>query len=116
MDCSDCKGHGISKGSSFKKCSKCHGSGREIYNRAGFTLYQTCKACSGQGQINSDPCKTCSGHGTRSVSSSINIDIPSGISETDSMSIKGAGNKQGNKAGDLHVFFSVQPLMLYNVF
>jgi len=107
VDCDACKGTGVSSGANLQKCNICRGSGQDMKSRGGFVLYTTCKACSGSGQINPNPCKCCSGKGLQHTKTSIEVDIPPGISEDLNLSVPGAGHKQGRKIGDLIVHFKV---------
>lgn len=77
-------------------------------------LYTTCKTCSGSGQINPNPCKCCSGKGLQHKKTSIDVDIPPGISEDLNLSVPGAGHKHGRKIGDLIVHFKVFLELLFS--
>lgn len=111
--CDACIGKGAVKDSDIDICSMCHGSGqvRETTN----TLFgrmmstRTCGVCNGTGKVIKNPCKTCGGSGFRRVSESIELDIPAGIDNEQSIQYKGMGNagKNGGQNGDLIIVVNV---------
>ncbi len=113
--CPECDGSGAEKGTSPTTCPECHGSGHvTVQQRTPFGVMQTQKACSrcgGKGKIIEDPCTKCRGRGRVSKHSTLEIEIPAGIDDRQTLKVRGEGNKgiNGGPAGDLHVNVNVRP-------
>lgn len=113
--CPECDGSGAEKGTSPTTCPECHGSGHvTVQQRTPFGVMQTQKACSrcgGKGKIIENPCTKCRGRGRVSKHSTLEIDIPAGIDDRQTLKVRGEGNKgiNGGPAGDLHVNVNVRP-------
>jgi molecular chaperone DnaJ len=75
-----------------------------------FIVEQTCDKCGGSGEVIGNPCKFCNGEGTERIRKTVNISIPAGISDGDTIKITGAGENgvRGGKPGDLYVVFQIQ--------
>jgi molecular chaperone DnaJ len=112
--CGECKGSGCADGSSPKTCSKCNGSGQvRVQQRTPLGVFQStrpCDACGGTGKTIENPCKKCKGTGMSNVSKTIEVSIPAGINDGQSLNVRGMGNagKNGGPAGDLYVTVSVR--------
>ena len=95
--CPDCKGSGAEKGSTIEKCSHCSGTGRVVtQNRTPFGIMQsesTCPSCNGSGKIIKKPCKNCSGKGMIRIKKTQTVDIPAGIDDRMSFTVRGLGNE-----------------------
>ena len=113
--CSDCAGSGAAKGSSPKTCTACNGNGQvRQQQRTPFGVVQTqaaCSACSGRGTVIDSPCKSCGGNGQVRKPTSVGVNIPAGIDDGQTISIRGKGNAgtNGGQPGDLLVQISVRP-------
>jgi len=113
--CSDCGGSGAAKGSSPKTCTACNGNGQvRQQQRTPFGVVQTqaaCSSCSGRGTVIDSPCKTCGGNGQVRKPTSVGVNIPAGIDDGQTISIRGKGNvgTNGGRSGDLLVQVSVRP-------
>jgi molecular chaperone DnaJ len=111
VKCNDCNGTGAQAGTSLKTCPVCNGAGevktvsRSVFGQ--FVNIQACNNCQGEGQVVDSPCKTCSGDGRVEAEATIKIDVPSGVEEGMSMTMRGEGNagKRGGHAGDIIVIF-----------
>lgn len=103
--CDDCHGHG---GSDGRNCGICNGNGyvlRGMRTPMGIiNITQPCGACHGEGIIYQTKCNTCNSTGLKNIEETIDLEIPSGISEgmTFVMAGKGQGIK-GGETGDLHI-------------
>lgn len=113
--CPECNGSGAEKGTSPTTCPECHGSGQvTAQQRTPFGVIQTqraCSRCGGKGKIVETPCQKCRGRGRVSKHSALEIDIPAGIDDRQTLKVRGEGNKgiNGGPAGDLHVNVNVRP-------
>lgn len=113
--CSTCEGTGARPGTEPETCSRCHGSGkvRERQN----TLFgqmineRTCDSCVGTGKIIKEKCDDCSGSGKVRRTRKIDINVPAGIDNGHTISLRGEGEPgvMGGPPGDLLVTVTVQP-------
>ena len=103
--CADCKGTGAKNGTEFNICSSCNGSGRIRYQQEtfiGMVVNETnCKICGGSGRVIKERCATCSGKGSSRQNVNINIDIPAGIDDGQTLTMRGKGNMDKGGSGDL---------------
>ncbi len=112
--CSDCGGTGAQKGTSPETCPVCRGAGQvKTTQRTPFGVFSSaapCQNCKGTGKIIKEPCKTCSGNGRIRKTRTIQVKIPAGIDDGQTISLRGEGNGgiQGGPAGDLYVTVSVK--------
>ncbi len=114
-DCETCDGTGASPGQDPITCPDCGGAGqvRMAQRSVLGTMMSvtTCPTCRGEGSIITDPCQTCSGSGTSPEKSTVNVEIPPGVSSGTRLRLSGrgeSGGRQGNN-GDLFVEISVTP-------
>ena len=113
--CSDCGGSGCAEGTTPEICPDCGGSGQvRVNQRTPFGVMQsttTCSRCGGSGKIIHQPCKTCNGKGNVRRKQKIEVNIPAGIDDGQTISKTGAGNAgiNGGPNGDLLVSVIVRP-------
>ncbi len=109
--CDDCHGSGARAGSQPKACPACHGTGevRQVQRSllGQIVNIQPCYQCKGMGTVISDPCKNCRGEGVVRAASSVDIDIPAGVSIGNYMTKQGQGNygPKGAPPGNLIIYF-----------
>ncbi len=114
-ECDVCHGSGAKEGTKPQTCPTCHGSGqiRSQQNTifGSFASTRPCDRCRGTGQIITEPCSRCNGSGRLRKRRKINIKVPAGIDNGQSINLRGEGEqgKKGGPAGDLYVRFSVTP-------
>lgn len=119
QNCSVCSGSGAKPGTSAETCKHCQGTGQIRYTQSTpfgqFVNVKTCDVCRGEGKIITHPCETCNGKGRVSKNSRISINIPSGIDEGQTISLKGEGEPglRGGPAGDLYVTIHIKPHALF---
>jgi molecular chaperone DnaJ len=112
--CEECGGDGCKPGTTAEKCSNCNGSGVVTsQQRTPFGVMQSttdCPKCQGRGKIIKHPCPKCRGAGLVRKSKKIKVNIPAGIDDGQTVSIRGQGNAgaDGGPAGDLYVTVSIQ--------
>ena len=117
--CGKCNGTGAREGSSPVTCTACHGTGQtQVRQNTPFGQFSTiseCGVCHGEGKIISNPCAQCNGSGTIRKSSRIEVKIPGGIDNGQSISLRGEGEpgSKGGPSGDLYVTVSVKKHPLF---
>ena len=113
--CPDCKGTGCAEGTTAEICPDCKGSGTVMSTkRTPFGMVQSseqCPKCKGRGKIIHSPCKTCRGIGSVRRQHKVNVSVPAGIDDGQTISLRGQGNAglNGGPAGDLLITVLVQP-------
>ena len=108
--CEKCKGSGSASGK-HERCVTCGGQGRVQQGGGFFRVIAECPRCRGQGVIIRDPCKECGGHRFASRQSTIEVQVPAGIEDTQNIRIPGQGDagEPGGPRGDLYVEVNVAP-------
>ena len=112
--CPKCNGTGAKPGTSPETCPKCGGKGQVVFTQQSFfgtvRNVQTCPDCGGTGQIIKDKCQDCHGTGYISSRKKIQVSIPAGIDNGQSVRIreKGEPGTNGGPRGDLLVEVMVQ--------
>ena len=113
--CADCKGTGCAPGTTPEICPDCKGTGSvTVSQRTPFGMMQSsspCTRCRGTGKIIHQPCKTCRGMGSIRRQHKVEVNIPAGIDDGQTISKPGGGNAgvNGGPAGDLLVSVIVRP-------
>jgi molecular chaperone DnaJ len=116
--CTTCGGSG-SKSGNKRACSTCKGSGRVRRVASSFfgqvIQESVCPSCGGEGHTIADPCPSCNGAGVATVETTVNVDIPAGVSEGNYISIpdKGDSGPHGGPAGDLIVIIQEKEHSFY---
>jgi molecular chaperone DnaJ len=111
--CTTCNGTGAKPGTSPETCPKCGGKGQVVYTSQSFfgtvQNVQTCPHCNGTGKIIKEKCTTCSGTGYTSSKKRIQVTIPAGIDNGQSVRIRDKGEPgiNGGPKGDLLVEVNV---------
>ena len=113
--CESCGGSGAKSGSSVETCPQCGGSGTvRQQQRTPLGMFSTsgpCPRCGGRGKIIKEPCDACRGSGTVRRQRKISVNIPAGIDDGQTISLRGQGNAgtNGGPGGDLLITVSVAP-------
>ncbi len=108
-ECTNCHGSGAKPGTAPKICPKCHGTGSvTIRQQSMFGMVQStqpCPDCRGTGKIIEQKCPNCAGSGYTSSRKTIEVTIPAGIDDGQSIRIreKGEPGVNGGPRGDLLV-------------
>lgn len=111
--CTTCGGTGAKPGTSPETCPKCGGKGQVVYTSQSFfgtvQNVQTCPNCGGSGKVIKEKCTSCSGTGYTSSKKKIEVTIPAGIDNGQSVRIreKGEPGTNGGPRGDLLVEVNV---------
>lgn len=113
-NCKTCSGTGAKPGTSPKTCTKCGGSGQvttQTRTPIGYIRnVTTCPACGGEGHVIDTPCSDCGGKGKVKARKTIEINIPEGINEGQTLQIGGAGEpgEKGGPSGNLLVTIRIK--------
>ncbi|MCR4692796.1 MAG: molecular chaperone DnaJ [Firmicutes bacterium] len=105
--CETCHGSGAKPGTNPQTCTRCGGSGQVTTQTRTPLGYMrnvtTCPECHGSGKIIKDPCSSCHGSGRVRRQRTIEVDIPQGINDGQTMQISGGGEPgtKGGPTGDL---------------
>ena len=117
--CPDCYGSGSEPGHDAQTCPDCHGTGQvRVTQRTplgSMTSSRPCSRCGGKGKIITNPCKKCNVNGRIRVTKKIEVSIPAGIDDGQTLAVRGQGDSgiNGGPAGDLHVTVTVRPDTLF---
>ena len=117
--CGTCHGSGCAAGTSPEVCPDCHGTGQvQVRRQTPMGVFATsapCGKCGGKGKIIHQPCPDCRGSGTVRKRKTIQVSIPAGIDNGQTISVRGQGSagKNGGPAGDLLVTITVRPHELF---
>jgi len=112
--CKTCGGSGAKPGTSPRTCSRCGGSGQVTTQaRTPFGVVRNvtaCPDCGGNGQIIDTPCPDCGGRGKVRAKKTIELNIPEGINEGQTLQINGAGEpgEKGGPSGNLLVTIRIK--------
>ncbi|MDR2570845.1 MAG: molecular chaperone DnaJ [Oscillospiraceae bacterium] len=112
--CDECMGSGCKTGTTAEKCSDCNGRGVvTTQQRTPFGVMQStadCPRCNGRGKIIHQPCDKCKGLGMVRRNRTVTVNIPGGIDngQTISMRSQGSVGVNGGESGDLFVTISLR--------
>ncbi len=111
--CGTCHGTGAKPGTSSDTCSKCGGKGQVVYTQQSLfgmvRNVQTCPDCRGTGKIIKEKCTDCYGSGYITKKKKIQVSVPAGIDNGQSIRIRDMGEPgtNGGERGDLLVEVNV---------
>ena len=108
--CSECEGQGEQQ--IHNGCDKCHGLGTITRQQGNMVFTQTCDKCSGK--INTQPCLKCKSTGVVDSDVSLQVNIPGGVINGNTLRLSGMGNYFTHFMGmeqhtDAHLIISVIP-------
>lgn len=112
-ECKTCHGSGAKPGTTADTCKKCNGKGQVVFTQQSLfgvvRNVQTCPDCRGTGKVIRDKCPDCHGTGFISSRKKIQVSIPAGIDNGQSVRIrdKGEPGSNGGPRGDLLVEVNV---------
>lgn len=109
VKCEHCNGTGAKDGVAFATCPTCHGTGQ--VNRVQHTPFgamqssAVCPECEGSGKVITEKCPYCKGQGVERKDVQVSFNIPAGVSDGMTLTVKGKGNApvHGGINGDLQV-------------
>ncbi len=112
--CEHCLGSGAENPSDIETCNTCNGSGQVLkQQRTAFGIFQTqgiCPDCNGKGKKIKKACTHCKGKGYIRKNVDVDVNIPAGINDGQSLRIQGKGEAglNGGSNGDLYIEINVQ--------
>ena len=118
-DCDACHGSGCAEGTTPEICPDCQGTGSvRVQQRTPFGVMATsspCRICGGTGKIIHQPCPSCSGKGKVRRQRKLSVNIPAGIDDGQTISLRGQGHSgmNGGPAGDLLITVSIKAHPLF---
>lgn len=107
--CKACGGSGAKPGTSPETCKKCNGSGQVVYTQQSMfgmvRNVQACPECGGTGKVIREKCPSCRGAGYIAQKKKIEVNIPAGIDDGQSVRLRNMGEPgvNGGPRGDLLV-------------
>ena len=107
--CKTCGGSGAKPGTQPETCQKCKGSGVILVTQQSFIgviqNQKTCPDCKGAGKIIKDKCRDCYGTGYITTRKTIEVSVPAGIDDGQSVRIRDMGEPgiNGGERGSLLV-------------
>lgn len=112
--CKACKGTGAQDGGKVITCPQCHGQGQIRTQRR--TIFGTissatiCGTCEGTGKVPEIVCRICDGSGSLIQEKTLEIKIPAGIDDGQTIRIAGEGEAgyRGSTPGDLFLRLKVK--------
>ncbi len=113
--CQRCQGSGAEPGSKLRECFSCRGTGEVQQMRKTIfgtvTRYIICPECQGEGKIPERPCNVCRGEGRIEKEVRIEVFIPPGVDNGQTIKIPGKGEagRRGGKSGDLYIRVFIKP-------
>jgi len=113
-ECQTCGASGAKPGTSPETCPKCNGQGQVVFTQQSlFGMVQNvqpCPECGGAGKVIKTKCVDCRGTGYTSSRKKIQVTVPAGIDNGQSIRIGGKGEpgRNGGPRGDLLVEVQVR--------
>lgn len=112
--CSACSGSGAEGGAAPVTCATCGGTGevrRVQRSMLGQLMSVTpCPTCGGEGRTVETPCQACGGEGLESGETTLDVQVPAGVSTGDYITLRGQGSQgaRGGVRGDVYVVLEVE--------
>jgi len=112
--CPECGGSGHPVDADVRTCPQCGGSGQETTVQqtplGRVQQSRTCRRCSGKGEIYSESCPECGGEGRTRQRTRLEVDVPAGILDGQTLRMDGEGAPApgGGRDGDILIEVSVR--------
>ena len=106
--CKTCNGSGARNPNDVETCRYCNGTGRVRHNAGFMSTISPCSACNGSGKTIRHKCDDCRGTGAVKKTVAIDVDIPAGIADGQTLNLAGEGDcaigsGPDGISGNLHV-------------
>jgi molecular chaperone DnaJ len=108
--CGSCHGSGSAPGTSPKQCPMCRGTGEVQRSQGMFMVRTPCPRCRGKGTTIENVCPQCGGNGRMRWSGSVEVSVPPGVQDGQTLRLEGEGEPgdPGAPRGDLYLHISVK--------
>jgi molecular chaperone DnaJ len=112
--CDVCAGSGAEEGTTPARCATCGGAGEVRRVQRSFlgqlVSVTPCPTCRGEGQVIEKPCRACNGRGVEHGETTLEVDIPPGVSTGDYITVRGQGSAgaRSGARGDVIVVLEVE--------
>ncbi len=112
--CEVCGGTGAEGGAEPVTCQTCGGAGevrRVQRSMLGQLMSVTpCPTCGGEGRVVEQPCGACGGQGVSRGETTLEVDVPAGVSSGDYITLRGKGSagRRNGPRGDVYVVIEVE--------
>ncbi|MFB6161939.1 MAG: molecular chaperone DnaJ [Halococcoides sp.] len=113
-ECSTCDGAGHPPDANSRRCPECDGRGQvTTVQRTPMGRIQqtrTCPRCEGAGEVHSETCPDCRGDGVVREEATLQVEIPAGIEDGQTLRMDGEGapGENGGPPGDLLIDISIR--------
>lgn len=109
--CESCDGSGAAAGTTRQTCGMCAGRGQVAQSRGMFVMSSPCPQCRGEGTTVTKPCLDCAGRGEVNLQRTVNVPLPAGIDDGQTLRVPGKGQNgtRGGPAGHLYVTVQLEP-------
>lgn len=113
--CPECRGTGAAPGTSPTTCPDCRGTGQvRVERRTMFGVMASnapCSRCGGKGKIIENPCQKCGGRGRIVIEKTLEVNIPAGIDDGQTLTVREQGSVgiNGGPNGNINLYVSVKP-------
>jgi molecular chaperone DnaJ len=108
VPCGACNATGAKPGSKPENCKACQGKGQVVHAQGFFMVQTTCPQCRGSGKIIKDPCEECRGRTVNQETSTLQVTVPAGVDDGQTLRLAGKGEVAPGGAGHLYVVLHVQ--------
>lgn len=117
--CDECHGNGAGDhGKDIQTCPTCHGKGYVVTQTRTFIgMMQSqavCPKCHGSGKVINSTCPKCKGKAYLEVAQEVEVNIPAGIKNGDSIVINNVGNELNGRRGNLYVTVFIEPSHIFS--
>jgi molecular chaperone DnaJ len=117
--CTTCNGTKAKPGSKIETCKMCNGTGtvkQTITTILGqMQTSKTCPNCNGEGKVIEEKCPECRGRGKVKKPVKIQVKIPAGISDNQTVVLREQGEpgEKGGAQGDLYIVVGIRKSKIY---
>ncbi len=113
--CAACHGSGAAPGTTPSQCPHCRGVGEVQQTQGFFTVRTACPRCRGKGTVIDKACPRCGGAGRVRWQGSIEVTVPAGVHDGQTLRLEGEGEPgdPGAPRGDLFIHLQVQEHPIY---